>query len=153
MNTIWNNASYRATINRTSGDMPTFSVKFVATIGGTTYTIDSSTIKQINFATDSVSGDGFTFGDFVGRSCDLTFFDMSAAYSGVALKGAHGTLSYGVVSGGITTWISYGTFVVEDVKRDGGVVWMSLVDLRKRFGKVGFSRLLLDLPCFSLHKK
>lgn len=150
MNTIWNNASYRATINRASGDMPTFSVKFVATIGGTTYTIDSSMIKQKNFATDSVSGDGFTFGDFVGRSCDLTFFDMSAAYSSVALKGAYGTLSYGVVSGGVTTWISYGTFVVEDVKRDGGVVWMSLVDLRKRFGEVGFTPSSTGLTLFQL---
>jgi len=129
----------------------TFAVRFVTTIGGTEYTIDGSAIKQIGYESSSVAGSTFSFGDFIGKTADMTVFDMDGDYDEVSFEGAVGVLSYGVKrSNNDYYWVSMGTFMVDDSKRLNSTVWLSFIDAKSNFdfvhtGTIGANQTLFQL--------
>lgn len=108
--------------------------KYVTTIGATTYTLDDSAIKQLNYTEKAVSGSQFSFGDFVGRLADFTLFDTDGTYDAVSFEGASGHLYFGVEKADTSIfWIDYGTFIVDDCKRTAATIWFALKDKRYLF--------------------
>jgi hypothetical protein len=111
-------------------------VKYVTTIGSTTYTIDDSAIKQFDYEEKSITGNRFTFGDFVSRVSTFTAIDTEGLYSSVSFDGASGHLYLGVEkTDGSVFWIDYGTFYVVDCKKTYSTLWLSISDSRSLFNK------------------
>ncbi len=111
-------------------------VKYVTTIGSTTYTIDDSSIKQFDYEEKSITGNRFTFGDFVSRVSTFTAIDTEGLYSSVSFDGASGHLYLGVEkTDGSVFWIDYGTFYVIDCKKTYSTLWLSISDSRLLFNK------------------
>ena len=108
--------------------------KYVTTIGATTYTLDDSAIQQLSYTEKSISGNQFSFGDFVGRLADFTLYDTDGTYDAVSFEGASGHLYFGVEKVDTSIfWIDYGTFVVDDCKRTAATIWFALKDKRYLF--------------------
>jgi len=111
-------------------------VKYVTTIGSTTYTIDDSSIKQFDYEEKSITGDRFTFGDFISRVSTFTTIDTEGLYSSVSFGGTSGHLYLGVEkTDGSVFWIDYGTFYVIDCKKTYSTLWLSISDSRLLFNK------------------
>ena len=111
-------------------------VKYVTTIGSTTYTIDDSSIKQFEYDEKSITGNQFTFGDFISRVSTFTAIDTEGLYSNVSFDGASGHLYLGVEkTDGSILWIDYGTFYVVDCKKTRSTLWLSISDSRSLFNK------------------
>lgn len=114
-----------------------FNVRFVTTIGGTEYTLDGSSINQCSYESQSTSGSTFSFGDFIGKTAEITFFDFDGDYDDVVFDGAEGVLAYSVRrSNGTYYWVTMGSFIVDNSKRTNGTVWLSMSDYRSKFDKI-----------------
>ena len=128
-----------------------FDVRFVTTINKTSYTFNGSSISQCTYSSSSCSSSNLTFGDFIGKTAEITLFDADDEYSDVVFDDAVGTLSYGVLrENGEYYWVDMGSFVVDDSKRTGITIWLSLCDFRSSFdfvhtGNISANRTLFEL--------
>jgi hypothetical protein len=128
-----------------------FAVRYVTTIGATEYTLDGTSIKRMSYDSSSVSGSNFGFGDFVGKSAEMTFYDPEGDYDDVSFEGASGVLSYGVKrTNDEYYWVSMGTFKISESQRVKNTVWLSMLDLKTEFdnvhtGSISASRTLFQL--------
>lgn len=128
-----------------------FDVRFVTTINETSYTFNGSSISQCTYSSSSCSSSNLTFGDFIGKTAEITFFDADDEYADVVFDDAVGTLSYGVLrENGEYYWVDMGSFVVDDSKRTGITIWLSLCDFRSSFdfvhtGSISANRTLFEL--------
>jgi len=128
-----------------------FAVRYVTTIGATEYTLDGTSIKRMSYDSSSVSGSNFGFGDFVGKSVEMTFYDPEGDYDDVSFEGASGVLSYGVKrTNDEYYWVTMGTFKISESQRVKNTVWLSMIDLKTEFdavhtGSIAASRTLFQL--------
>jgi len=128
-----------------------FDVRFVTTINKIPYTFNGSAISQCTYSSSSCSSSNLTFGDFIGKTAEITFFDADDEYADVVFDDAVGTLSYGVQrENGEYYWVDMGSFVVDDSKRTGITIWLSLCDFRSSFdfvhtGSISANRTLFEL--------
>ena len=128
-----------------------FDVRFVTTINEIPYTFNGASISQCTYSSSSCSSSNLTFGDFIGKTAEITFFDADDEYADVVFDDAVGTLSYGVQrENGEYYWVDMGSFVVDDSKRTGITIWLSLCDFRSSFdfihtGSISANRTLFEL--------
>ena len=128
-----------------------FDVRFVTTINEIPYTFNGASISQCTYSSSSCSSSNLTFGDFIGKTAEITLFDADDEYADVVFDDAVGTLSYGVQrENGEYYWVDMGSFVVDDSKRTGITIWLSLYDFRSSFdfvhtGNISANRTLFEL--------